>query len=186
VTTTTRPPVSAASVQAALSDVQPTVNPLARPRLLSVTVSVGLGPVRGQPKAIDEVSATLATITGQRPAPTRAKQAIAGFKLRRGDVVGFKVTLRGKRMWEFANRLILLALPRIRDFRGLDDRGFDQQGNYAFGIREHTVFPEVHEESVTVRYGLGVVLTTTASNRADGRALMVALGLPLAALEQSH
>lgn len=179
-TVTARELVSAATVQTALHQERPSVNRLALPRLCSVTVSVGLSQVRGQEKAITEISATLATITGQRPITTRAKQAIAGFKLRRGEVVGLKVTLRGKRMWEFVNRLVRLALPRIRDFRGLADRSLDRCGNYAFGIREQTVFPEVQEELATVRHGLGIVLTTTAVNQADGRALLAALGLPLA------
>lgn len=183
---TARGLVSVTTVQAALHQERPSVNQLALPRLRSVTVSVGLSQVRGQEKEIADVQAALATITGQRPITTRAKQAIAGFKLRRGEVVGLKVTLRGKRMWEFVNRLVLLALPRIRDFRGLADRGIDQCGNYAFGIREHTVFPEVQEELVTVRHGLSIALTTTAVNQTDGRALLAALGFPLATLDQSR
>jgi len=112
-----------------------------------------------------------------------AKQAIAGFKLRQGDIVGLQATLRGKRMWEFLNRLIAVAIPRWRDFRGLPRRGFDQQGSYSFGIREQTIFPEIHEENLAIIHGLGIVLTTTATNRADGEALLEVLGLPLEQVE---
>lgn len=163
----------------ALGQRLPGRNRLSLPRLAKVTVSVGVGRARENPKLVEIATETLKTITGQRPITTRARKAIAGFKLREGDVVGLQVTLRGRRMWEFVSRLRLVVLPRLRDFRGLARRGFDAQGNYSFGIREHTVFPEVAEENVSILHGVGIVLTTTAATRADGEALIETLGLPL-------
>ncbi len=156
----------------------PTRNPMSLPRLRKIVVSVGLGRAKEAPKLQETATDTLRTITGQQPVATRAKQAIAGFKLRQGDLVGLQVTLRGRRMWEFLNRLIAVAIPRLRDFRGLPRSGIDRGGNYSFGIREHTVFPEVREENLALVHGLGVVVTTSATTRADGTALLEALGLP--------
>lgn len=154
-------------------------NPMSLPQLSKIVVSVGLGRAKESPKLTETAIETLRTITGQQPVTTQAKQAIAGFKLRRGDIVGLQVTLRGTRMWEFLNRLIAVAIPRWRDFRGLPRRGFDRQGSYSFGIREQTIFPEIHEENLAIIHGLGIVLTTTATTQADGEALLEVLGLPL-------
>lgn len=154
-------------------------NVMALPRLQKITVSVGLGHAKESPKLTETATETLRAITGQQPTVTKAKKAIAGFKLRQGEVVGLRVTLRGARMWEFLNRLIAISIPRLRDFHGLSRSKIDGQGNYSFGIREHTVFPEVREENLAVVHGVGIVVTTTATNRTDGEALLEALGLPL-------
>jgi len=159
-------------------------NPMALPRLEKIVVSIGVGRSRENSKLLPDALAALTTITGQRPITTRAKKAIAGFKLRQGDVVGTQVTLRGQRMWDFLNRLVMIALPRIRDFRGLKRTSVDAQGNYSFGIQEHLVFPEIEEENITITHGLGIVFTTTAQNREDGIALLEALGLPLMHTEE--
>jgi len=153
-------------------------NVMALPRLKKITVSIGTGKIDDK-KQLEFAKEALRTITGQQPVETRAHKAIAGFKLRAGDVVGLQVTLRNQRMWDFLERLISIALPRIRDFHGLKLTGFDKQGNYSFGIREHTVFPEIEEERANLLFGLGIVLTTSATNEADGQALMAALHLPL-------
>lgn len=156
----------------------PDRNRMSLPRLTKIVVSVGLGRAKESPKLTETATETLRTITGQQPIQTQAKKAIAGFKLRQGDVVGLQVTLRGQRMWDFLNRLITVAIPRLRDFHGLARTGIDRTGNYSFGIREHTVFPEIREESVITQHGLGIVLSTSAATHADGEALLEVLGLP--------
>ena len=162
-----------------MKEALPERNVMSLPRLTKITVSIGTGShTKDQQKYIDGAVEVLKTVTGQLPVKTKAKKAIAGFKLRQGEVVGLQVTLRGQRMWDFINRLNAIALPRIRDFHGLSTKGIDGQGNYSFGIREHTVFPEIQEENVTTIYGLGIALTTTAKDRSDGEALLRALGLP--------
>ncbi len=166
------------TVQPILAEKLANRNVMALPRLEKITVSIGTGRAKDQAKHVEGATEALQVITGQRPIATKARKAIAGFKLRQGDVVGLQVTLRGQRMWDFLNRLIAVALPRIRDFRGLPRHGIDEQGNYSFGIREHTVFPEIEEEKVSTIYGLGIALTTSADTRADGQALLEALGLP--------
>jgi large subunit ribosomal protein L5 len=159
-------------------------NPMALPRLEKIVVSIGVGRSRENSKLTPDALAALKTITGQQPITTRAKKAIAGFKLRLGDVVGTQVTLRGQRMWDFLNRLVMIALPRIRDFRGLKRTSIDARGNYSFGIQEHLVFPEIEEENITITHGLGIVFATTATNKEDGIALLEALGLPLMHTEE--
>ena len=171
-------PISNKSVQTLLTKSLAGRNVMSLPRLAKITVSIGTGKAKDQKKHLEGAVEVLRTITGQQPVQTKAKKAISGFKLRQGDVVGLQVTLRNRRMWDFVNRLIAVAMPRVRDFHGLSLKSIDGQGNYSFGIREHTVFPEVQEENVTTLYGLGIVLTTTAKNRADGEALLRALGLP--------
>jgi large subunit ribosomal protein L5 len=121
----------------------------------------------------------LTTITGQKPVITRARKSIAGFKLREGNAIGVKVTLRGDRMWEFFDRLVSLAIPRIRDFRGLDPRSFDGRGNYTFGLTEQLIFPEIDYDKVLKVRGMDITIVTTAHTDDDGRALLLALGFPL-------
>ncbi len=120
----------------------------------------------------------LATITGQKPVVTRAKKSIAGFKLREGNAIGAKVTLRGDRMWEFLDRLISIAIPRIRDFRGLEPTSFDGNGNYTFGLTEQLVFPEIDYDSIDQPRGMDITIVTTASTDAEGRAFLLAFGFP--------
>lgn len=158
-------------------------NPHATPRLDKIVVNVGTGSMRQVPKVVESVQADLAIITGQRPSPRAAKKAIAGFKLREGETVGVSVTLRGQRMYDFFERLVRVALPRIRDFRGLSRSGFDGQGNYAFGVREQTVFPEIDTDTVSRFYGLGISIATTARTNDEAEALLRELGLPLEQLE---
>ena len=151
------------------------------PKLQKIVLNVGLGSMRQTPKIMETVSDDLARVTGQRPAPRRARKAIAGFKLRAGEPIGVALTLRGRRMYDFLERLIRTSLPRIRDFRGLPLEGFDGSGNYTFGIREHTVFPEIEHDRVTQFYGLGITIVTTATRDADAERLLRRLGLPLVA-----
>ena len=153
----------------------------ALPKLQKIVLNVGVGSMRQSPKIIETVTEDLARVTGQRPAARRARKAIAGFKLRAGEPIGMALTLRGRRMYDFFERLVRTSLPRIRDFRGLPFEGFDGHGNYTFGIREHTVFPEVEHDRVTQFYGLGITLVTTATRDADAEALLRRLGFPLVA-----
>ena len=128
---------------------------------------------------LDAAVEDLTTITGQKPVITRARKSIAGFKLREGNAIGVKVTLRGDRMWEFFDRLVSLAIPRIRDFRGLDPRSFDGRGNYTFGLTEQLIFPEIDYDKVLKVRGMDITIVTTARTDDDGRALLLALGFPL-------
>lgn len=148
--------------------------PMAVPRLVKVTVNMGTG----EGGAIDAATEELATITGQRPNVRRARKSIAAFKLREGMPIGTKVTLRGARMYEFLDRLVSIALPRIRDFRGLSPRSFDGRGNYSLGIREQIIFPEIDYDSVDAIRGLDVTITTTAKTDEQALALLRELGLP--------
>jgi large subunit ribosomal protein L5 len=142
---------------------------------------MGVGEAKTNSKALDEAIEQLAIIAGQRPATTRARKSIAQFKLREGMAIGAKVTLRGNRMWEFLDRLTSVALPRIRDFRGINPDGFDGRGNYNLGLREQTIFPEIDYDSVDAVRGLNVTITTTAGTDEEGRALLRHLGLPFRA-----
>jgi len=148
------------------------------PRLEKIVVNMGVGDAVGQAKLLDGAVEDLSTITGQRPIVTRAKKSIAGFKLREGNAIGAKVTLRGDRMWEFLDRLISLSIPRIRDFRGLNPRSFDGRGNYTFGVTEQLIFPEVDYDQVDVIRGMDITIVTTAQTDAEGRALLAAFGFP--------
>jgi large subunit ribosomal protein L5 len=150
------------------------------PRLEKVVVNVGVGDAIRDGKLLDAAVADLATITGQRPAITRARRSIAGFKLRAGMAIGAKVTLRGARMWEFLDRLLSTALPRIRDFRGLDLGGFDGHGNYTIGVTEQLIFPEIDYDKVVKVRGMDITIVTTAESDEEGRALLRALGFPFA------
>ncbi|MBI2087588.1 MAG: 50S ribosomal protein L5 [Deltaproteobacteria bacterium] len=150
------------------------------PRLEKVTLNVGLGEAIQNVKALDGAVAEVAAITGQRPVVTRAKKAIANFKLRQGMPIGCMATLRQERMYEFLDRLIHAALPRVRDFKGVSDRGFDGKGNYSLGIREQIIFPEIQVDKVDKIHGLTISIVTTAKTDEEGKALLSQLGMPFA------
>jgi large subunit ribosomal protein L5 len=156
-------------------------SPMQHPKLEKITLSMGVGEAKTNSKALDEAVEQLAVIAGQRPSITRARKSIAQFKLREGMAIGCKVTLRGNRMWEFLDRLQSVALPRIRDFRGINPDGFDGRGNYNLGLREQTIFPEIDYDNVDAVRGLNVTITTTAGTDEEGRALLRHLGLPFRA-----
>jgi len=156
-------------------------NILSLPRLEKITVNMGVGKAVQERSRLEEAAQHLALITGQKPIITKAKKSVSGFRLRKGMEIGCKVTLRGKRMYEFLDRLISIALPRIRDFRGLNPRSFDGHGNYSLGLPEQTVFPEVDPDKVRYAQGMDVCITTTAKNDAEGRLLLQLLGLPFRA-----
>lgn len=153
-------------------------NPHSLPRLQKIVVSMGLGKAIGERKRLEEAVEHLALITGQRPQITTAKKAVSGFRLRQGMEVGARVTLRGARMYEFLDRLITLALPRVRDFRGLNPKGFDGRGNYNMGLNEQLVFPEISPDKVNFTQGMNITMVTSARNDEEGRLLLRELGLP--------
>ncbi len=153
-------------------------NPMRVPRLEKVVVNMGVGDAVRDAKLLDAAVGDLAIITGQKPVTTRARKSIAAFKLREGVPIGAKVTLRGDRMWEFLDRLIALAIPRIRDFRGLPADSFDGRGNYTFGVTEQLIFPEIDYDKVDAPRGMDVTIVTTARTDAEGRALLDAFGFP--------
>jgi len=148
------------------------------PRIEKITVNMGVGEAKVNAKALDGAVDELTLITGQRARVTRAKKSIAGFKIRAGMPIGAKVTLRGARMWEFLDRLVSIALPRIRDFRGLSLASFDGRGNYSLGVREQIIFPEINYDDVDSVRGLDVTITTTADSDEEALALLRELGLP--------
>jgi large subunit ribosomal protein L5 len=148
------------------------------PRLEKIVINMGVGAATDQARLLDGAISDLSTITGQKPLTTRAKKSIAGFKLREGNAIGAKVTLRGDRMWEFFDRLISLAIPRIRDFRGLPANSFDGRGNYTFGVTEQLIFPEIDYDKVDTTRGMDITIVTTARSNAEGRALLDAFGFP--------
>jgi large subunit ribosomal protein L5 len=148
------------------------------PTLEKVVVNMGVGAAVDQKNLLEGATSDLATITGQKAIVTVAKKSIAGFKLREGNAIGAKVTLRGDRMWEFMDRLISLTIPRIRDFRGLNPRSFDGRGNYTFGVTEQLIFPEIDYDSVDKVRGMDITIVTTAVDDDGGRALLAALGFP--------
>jgi large subunit ribosomal protein L5 len=150
------------------------------PRVTKVTLNMGVGEAKTEAKALDAAIEELTLIAGQRAQVRRAKKSIASFKLREGMPVGAKVTLRGARMYEFLDRLASIALPRIRDFRGLDPGAFDGRGNYSIGIKEQIIFPEIDYDRVPAIRGLDIAITTTAETDEHGHALLAALGLPIA------
>src|SRR5918999_3297378 len=153
-------------------------NAMQVPRLEKITVNVGLGEATQNIKALDAAVAEIAAITGQKPVVTRAKKSIANFKLRQGVPIGCMVTLRRDRMYEFLDRLIHAALPRVRDFKGVSDRSFDGRGNYSLGLREQIIFPEINADKVEKTRGMTVTITTTAKTDPEGRALLKLLGMP--------
>jgi large subunit ribosomal protein L5 len=156
-------------------------SPMEHPRLEKITLSMGVGEAKTNSKALDDAMDQLGVIAGQRPHITRARKSIAQFKLREGMSIGCKVTLRGNRMWEFLDRLSSVALPRIRDFRGINPDGFDGRGNYNLGLREQTIFPEIDYDRIDQSRGLNVTITTSARTDEEGRALLRHLGLPFRA-----
>ena len=155
-------------------------NPMQVPRLSKIVVNIGLGEALTNAKAIDAAAGDLALITGQRPIVTKAKRSIAQFRLRTGNPVGAKVTLRGERMWDFLERLTALALPRIRDFRGVPSRSFDGRGNFSLGFREQLAFPEIDYDKVDRLRGLEVSIVTTAKTDEESKRLLELLGMPFA------
>ena len=148
------------------------------PRLEKIVVNMGVGRATQQQSLIEGAQRDLEAITGQKPVVTRAKKSIAGFKLREGQAIGAKVTLRGDRAWEFLDRLISLAIPRIRDFRGLSSRSFDGHGNYTFGVTEQLIFPEIDYDRIDTVRGMDITIVTTASTDEEGRAFLRAFGFP--------
>ncbi len=148
------------------------------PRLQKIVVNSGVGRATVQPSLLEGAITDLTKITGQRPTVARATKSIAGFKLREGQAIGVKVTLRGDRMWEFFDRLISLAIPRIRDFRGLSPKSFDGRGNYTFGVTEQLIFPEIDYDKIDTTRGFDVTIVSTARTNAEGRALLDAFGFP--------
>ena len=155
-------------------------NPMQIPGVVKVVVNMGVGDAAKDSKLIDGALRDLTAITGQKPQLRRATKSIAQFKLREGMPIGAKVTLRGDRMWEFLDRLLSLALPRIRDFRGLNDKQFDGHGNYTFGLNEQSMFREIDVDKIDRQRGMDITLVTTATNDAEGRALLRQLGVPFA------
>ena len=156
------------------------------PRIEKITLNMGVGDAKTDAKALDAAIEELTTIAGQRAQVRRARKSIASFKLREGMAIGAKVTLRGARMWEFLDRLVSIALPRIRDFRGLDLGSFDGRGNFSLGIREQIIFPEIDYDSIQNVRGLDVAITTSAETDEQARALLIALGLPFARAEREE
>jgi large subunit ribosomal protein L5 len=156
-------------------------NPMAVPRLEKIVLNMGLGEAVQNPKVIESALEELTAITGQKPVVTKAKKAISNFKLRENMPIGAMVTLRGERMYEFLDRLIAVAIPRVRDFKGVPDRSFDGRGNYSLGLREQVIFPEINLDKVDKIKGLTVVICTTARTDAEGKALLRGLGMPFRA-----
>ncbi len=155
-------------------------NPMEIPRLTKITLNIGLGEARENARALDSATADLATITGQKPVITRASKSIANFRLREGMPIGAMVTLRGHRMYEFFDRLVNAALPRIRDFRGLPTKAFDGRGNYSLGVREQLIFPEIDYDSIDRIRGMQININTSARNDEEGKRLLELLGMPFA------
>jgi len=153
-------------------------NPMQVPRLDKVVINMGVGEALKDGRMLETAVEDLQTITGQKAVITKARKSIAGFKLREGSAIGAKVTLRGDRMWEFIDRLVTIAIPRIRDFRGLNQKAFDGHGNYTLGLTEQLIFPEIDYDKVAKVRGMDITVVTTATNDDAGRALLIALGFP--------
>jgi large subunit ribosomal protein L5 len=153
-------------------------NPMRIPKLEKIVVNMGVGEAAQDSRRLDGAMEDLARITGQKPQLRRARKSIAGFKIRDGMPVGARVTLRGERMWEFLDRLITIALPRVRDFRGISPRSFDGRGNFALGLREQTIFPEISYDSIDTTRGLDVAVVTTAETDEEAQELLRMLGMP--------
>ena len=148
------------------------------PRVSKVVVNIGIGEAKDNDKALDAAVGDVVTITGQKPALIKARKSVAAFKLRQGQTIGIKTTLRGRRMWYFLDKLLNIALPRIRDFRGVNPEGFDGRGNYSLGMREQVVFPEIDYDKIDKLRGLEVAIVTTARNDDEARSLLTRLGMP--------
>ena len=153
-------------------------NPMQVPRILKITLNMGVGEAVGDRKVLDNAVGDMTQIAGQKPVITKARTSIAGFKIRAGWPIGCKVTLRGERMFEFLDRLINIAIPRIRDFRGFSGRAFDGQGNYSMGVREQIIFPEIDYDKIDTLRGMDITITTSARNDEEGRALLAAFNFP--------
>ncbi len=153
-------------------------NPMEVPRITKITINMGVGEAVADKKVIDNARADLEKISGQRPLTTLARKSVAGFKIRDGMPVGCKVTLRRERMYEFLDRLVNIAIPRIRDFRGLNVRSFDRFGNYSMGVAEQIIFPEINYDEIDALRGMDITITTTARNPEEGRALLEAFNFP--------
>ncbi len=165
-------------IRAQLKDTLELPNVMMVPTIDKIVVNMGVGDAVGQASLLEGAQSDMAAITGQKPIVTRAKKSIAGFKLREGNAIGCKVTLRGDRKWEFFDRLISIAIPRIRDFRGLNPRSFDGNGNYTLGITEQLIFPEIDYDAVDSIRGMDITIVTTARTDAEGKALLDAFGFP--------
>jgi large subunit ribosomal protein L5 len=153
-------------------------NPMQIPKITKITVNMGVGEAVADKKVMDAAVADLSKITGQKPLVTKSRKAIASFKIREGLAIGCKVTLRGARMYEFLDRLISIAMPRIRDFRGAPSRSFDGQGNYSLGVKEQIIFPEIQYDQIDQIRGMDITITTTATDNRQGRALLEAFNFP--------
>jgi large subunit ribosomal protein L5 len=161
-------------------------NPMQVPRLEKVVINMGVGDALRDARMLEAAVGDLQIITGQKPIITKARKSIAGFKLREGQQIGAKVTLRGDRMWEFIDRLVAVSIPRIRDFRGLNPRAFDGKGNFTLGLTEQLIFPEIEYDKVAKVRGMDITVVTTARNDDEGRALLVALGFPFEGIPVQH
>ncbi|MBM4426513.1 MAG: 50S ribosomal protein L5 [Chloroflexi bacterium] len=148
------------------------------PRLEKIVVNIGLGEALDNPKALDAATGDLMQITGQKPVQTKARKSIANFKLREGRLIGTRVTLRGPRMWAFFDRLVNIALPRVRDFRGISSNAFDGRGNYTLGLKDQLVFPEIEYDKIDKLRGMEITIVTSANNDDEARALLKLLGMP--------
>jgi large subunit ribosomal protein L5 len=168
-------------VRAALMETFKYENVMQVPKLEKIVINMGVGEAAGDQKKLDAAVSDLTLIAGQKPVKTLAKKAIAGFKIRQGLAIGTKVTLRRTRMYEFLDRLVTVALPRVRDFRGISAKGFDGRGNFAFGMKEQIVFPEIAYDKVDTVRGMDIVFVTTAKTDAEAKALLKAFDLPFAA-----
>ena len=155
-------------------------NSMEVPKLEKIVINMGVGEARENPKALESAVSDMTTISGQKPIITKAKKSIANFKLREGMPIGCKVTLRGSKMYEFADRLISLALPRVRDFRGVNPNAFDGRGNYALGIKEQLIFPEISYDKIDKVRGMDIIFVTTAKTDEEARELLTLLGMPFA------
>ncbi|HJS88847.1 MAG TPA: 50S ribosomal protein L5 [Steroidobacteraceae bacterium] len=153
-------------------------NPMEVPRITKITVNMGVGEAVADKKVMDAAVADITKITGQKPLVTKSRKAIASFKIRAGLAIGCKVTLRGARMYEFLDRLINIAMPRIRDFRGVSPRSFDGRGNYSLGVKEQIIFPEIQYDQIDQIRGMDITITTTARDNRQGRALLEAFNFP--------
>lgn len=151
---------------------------MAVPKITKVTLNVGLGQGIKEAKYLETAEATLRRITGQQPVKCKARVSISNFKIRKGMIVGMKVTVRGKRMWDFLDKLVNVTLPRVRDFRGISAEAFDEKGNYSLGFREHMAFPEIRPDEIEVIHGLQITISTTTKNKDEGKLLLALLGFP--------
>jgi len=153
-------------------------NPMEVPKITKITINMGVGEAVADKKVMDKAREDMEKISGQRPVTTIARKSVAGFKIRDGMPIGCKVTLRRDRMYEFLDRLVTIAIPRIRDFRGLNPKSFDRQGNYSLGIQEQIIFPEINYDEIDMLRGMDIIITTTARNPTEGRALLEAFDFP--------